>query len=87
MKIVACEILRSEVESIAPEVARRATWLPAGLHVNLVRLGEALEGALTGPGRKVCLYGACHADIDALVAPSGGCRFPGEGLYRGVSHG
>lgn len=78
MKVVACEILRSEVESVAPEVASRATWLPAGLHVNLDRLGEALEGALTGPGRKVCLYGACHTDIDALVAPSGGCRLPGK---------
>jgi hypothetical protein len=78
MKIVACEILRSEVESIAPEVAGRATWLPAGLHVNLDRLGEALAGALTGAGRAVCLYGACHPDIDALVAPSAGCRLPGK---------
>ena len=78
MKIVACEILRREVESAAPRIAEEATWLPAGLHVNLNRLGEALDGALQGADRAVCLYGACHPDIDALVAPSGGCRLPGK---------
>ena len=78
MKVVACEILRSEVESVAPEVASRTTWLPAGLHVNLDRLGEALGDALTGADRAVCLYGACHPDIDAWVAPSGGGRLPGK---------
>ena len=78
MKIAACEILRSEVEAVAPEVAAAATWLPAGLHVNLNQLGEALEAALTDTDRAICLYGACHPDIDALVAPSGGCRLPGK---------
>lgn len=46
MKIVACEIFRKEMEIIAPEIAGRAVWLPAGLHVNLDRLKEALETAL-----------------------------------------
>jgi hypothetical protein len=83
MKIVACEIFRSELESIAPELAVQASWLPAGLHVDLCRLGEALagelkDGVLTGADRAVCLYGACHPDIDALVASAGGCRLPGK---------
>lgn len=78
MKIVACEVMRSEVESVAPEVADRATWLPAGLHVDLGRLGEALKGSLTGEDRAVCLYGACHPDVDTLVARTGGCRLPGK---------
>lgn len=78
MRIVGCEILRTEVENCALAFEGETTWLPAGLHVNLSRLGEALEAALPGAGRTVCLYGACHPDIDALVASSGGCRLPGK---------
>jgi hypothetical protein len=78
MRIVACEILRKEFESVAPQVAGQATWLPAGLHVNLDRLGEALEGALPGTGAVACLYGACHPDIDTMVASASGCRLPGK---------
>lgn len=78
MKVVACEIFRKEIEVLAPEIANRAVWLPAGLHVNLDRLKTALETALAGAERPVCLYGACHPDIDALVGGSGGCRLPGK---------
>jgi hypothetical protein len=78
MKLVACEIFRQEMEIIAPEIACRATWLPAGLHVNLDRLKAALETALEGTQRTVCLYGACHPEIDDLLGRSGGCRLPGK---------
>ncbi len=78
MKTVACKILRRELEEVAPDLARQATWLPAGLHVNLDRLKEALEGALEGAEETAVLYGACHPDIEDLVAAHRGCRLPGK---------
>lgn len=78
MKTVACAILRRELEEVAPQLAREVTWLPAGLHVNLDRLKEALEGALEGSGGTMLLYGACHPDMDDLVAAHRGCRLPGN---------
>lgn len=61
-----------------PELARQATWLPAGLHVDLGRLEEALGEALEGAHEPICLYGACHPDMDDLVAAHSGCRLPGK---------
>lgn len=78
MKTVACSILRRELEEVAPELAGQATWLPAGLHVNLDRLKEALDGALEGAEETAILYGACHPDMDDLVAAHRGCRLPGK---------
>lgn len=78
MKTVACSILRRELEAVAPELADRATWLAAGLHVNLDRLKGALESALEGDEETAILYGACHPDMDALATAHRGCRLPGK---------
>lgn len=77
-KIVACEIFRKELERVAPACADGAVWLPAGLHVDLDQLGEALRRAVAGNEATLCLYGACHPDIDGLASGSGGCRLPGK---------
>lgn len=78
MKIIGCEIFRRELEIVAPQVAGSTTWLPAGLHVNIQKLGDALANALDGDERVFFLYGACHPDIDAQVSTKGACRFPGN---------
>lgn len=78
MKTVACEIFRQELEAVAPHLAGQATWVPAGLHVNLPRLKEALEEALGGADEAVCLFGACHPDLDDLAAAHQGVRLPGK---------
>ena len=55
-----------------------SAWLPAGLHVSDERLGAALAEALgTGDGQ-VCLYGACHPDIDAMLEARGGRRLAAQ---------
>jgi hypothetical protein len=78
VKTVACEIFRREVEAVAPDLAREAAWLSPGLHVDLGRLHAALETELSGTHRPRCLFGACHPDLDALLAGCGGCRLPGK---------
>jgi hypothetical protein len=79
MKIVACDIFRHEMEAVAPELTSQTTWLPAGLHVDFGQLKEALEGAMEGGERVVCLYGrACHPDMEELVAAHRGRCLPGK---------
>ncbi|GAB4286140.1 MAG: hypothetical protein Kow0092_39880 [Deferrisomatales bacterium] len=78
MTTVACEIFRRELEEVAPELAREATWVSPGLHVDLNRLHGALTEALAGADGVRCLFGACHPDLDELLAGCGGCRLPGK---------
>lgn len=78
MKIVACEIFRREVEEVAPDAVRNAVWIAPGLHGDLDRLKAALEAELAGAQRPLCLFGACHPDLDLLLAGCGGCRLPGK---------
>lgn len=79
MKVVACDIFRSEVETVAPEIASQATWLSPGLHVDLDRLKEALQEAMEASKHVVCLYGAaCHPDMDELLAAHKGHCLPGK---------
>jgi hypothetical protein len=79
MKFIACSIFRREMEAVAPEIASQTTWLPAGLHVDLGRLQEALRGAMEGNERVVCFYGAaCHPQMDELVAAHAGHCLPGK---------
>ena len=77
MRVVGCSIFRAEVEHVLDADAVSA-WLPAGLHVSDERLGAALAEALgTGDGQ-VCLYGACHPDIDAMLEARGGRRLAAQ---------
>jgi hypothetical protein len=76
-KIVACSIFQREMEAVAPETVSQILWLPVGLHVDLDRLKEAIEGGTEGVDHVVCFYGgACHPSMDQLVAAHGGCRLP-----------
>ena len=78
MKVVACSIFRAEVEHVLGEDAV-AAWLPAGLHVSDERLGAALAEALDSSERRtLCLYGACHPDIDAMLEKRGGRRLAAQ---------
>lgn len=77
-KAVGCEVFKRELESIAPGLASGTLWLPAGLHVDIGKLGESLRLALSGSTQAACLYGACHPEIDGYVAETGGCRLPGK---------
>ena len=77
MKVVGCSIFRSEVEHVLGEDAV-AAWLPAGLHVSDERLGAALAEALGSGDGTLCLYGACHPDIDAMLEKRGGRRLAAQ---------
>lgn len=72
-KLVACSILRSELEHVLG-ADLTAAWLPAGLHVSEERLGQALDKALGTEHGVACFYGACHPDLDAKLAERGGRR-------------
>lgn len=79
MRVIACNILRRELEAVAPEIAKQATWLPAALHVDFGRLEEALKDAMEGNEHVVCLYGAaCHPDMEELLAAHTGHCLPGK---------
>ncbi|MCL5942810.1 MAG: DUF1638 domain-containing protein [Actinobacteria bacterium] len=73
MKVIGCSIFRKEIEHLVGEDFV-TLWLPAGLHVSDERLGEALGRALAGEEEIACLYGACHPDMDLLLAARSGRR-------------
>ncbi len=77
VKVVGCSIFREEVEHVLGADAV-AAWLPAGLHVSDERLGAALAEALGSGDGTLCLYGACHPDIDAMLEARGGRRLAAQ---------
>jgi len=79
MTIIGCGIFREEVEHLRPDLAPRVRWLSPGLHTDLERLGEELDGGTEGaPGSAFLLGAACHPDLPALVASRGGGHLPGK---------
>jgi hypothetical protein len=79
LKTIACEIFRKELEAVHPQLASSASWISAGLHVDLDRLKEAVEAALVGVDHAVCLYGGgCHPDMNDLVKDHAGWCLPGN---------
>ena len=73
LKVIGCSIFRKEIEHLrGTDFA--VTWLPAGLHVSDERLGAALGQALAGEEEVACFYGACHPDMNLLLAGHGGRR-------------
>src|SRR5665811_1539122 len=73
LKVIGCSIFRKEIEHLrGTDFA--VTWLPAGLHVSDERLGAALGQALAGEEEVACFYGACHSDMNLLLAGHGGRR-------------
>ena len=73
MKVIGCSIFRKEIEHLRGEDFA-AVWLPAGLHVSDERLGTALGEALAGEEEVACFYGACHPDMNLMLASHGGRR-------------
>jgi hypothetical protein len=72
--ILSCGVFRKELEKIAGELGFpfEVRYLEAGLHVSFDDLGTALKSELEkckGYEGIIVLYGACHPDIDKILAP------------------
>ncbi len=76
MGIVGCGIFRTEVESLRPDLAEEAVWLPPGLHTDLQALGRELEAAAAGRPRAALLGAGCHPDLPRVVGARG--HLPGK---------
>ncbi len=78
MKIIGCQVFQSEVEEVLGAKANDVDWLSPGLHADLGLLKSALDKAVAGADGVTCLYGACHPQIDDLLAEHEGSRLPGK---------
>lgn len=71
--IISCGVFKKELEKIASELdfPFEVRYLEAGLHVSFDDLGEALKSELEKckDYKIIVLYGACHPNIDQILAP------------------